>query len=184
MATPGSTCWKEAHASHTPLTIISTSTAPMSSRTAPASCARWTSASSTLDQLCVGGADLVVGQPGVGEGVEQRPVDLLAPDRLIDQVEQRRPGIRRLERGVAAGDRLVHPLHHDRRDQVLLGGEVAKQRSAADARLLGDLADADVEPALTEHLGGGIDQAPAVSLGVGPQASGLFLHGGNQFSYF
>jgi len=44
------------------------------------------------------------------------------------------------------------------------------------AGLLGDVADADLQPALAEHLGRGLDQAPAVALSVGAEPAGFFLH--------
>jgi hypothetical protein len=77
---------------------------------------------------------------------------------------------------VAARDRLVHPLDHDRGDQMLLGGEVAEQRGPADSGPLRDLADAHLEPALAEHLRGGIQQPPPVAPRIGAQRSRVRFH--------
>ncbi len=99
--------------------------------------------------------------------LEQRAVELLTAGELVEEVEQRRlrVGACRATRG--RGRDLTHPLDDDRGDQMLLGGEVPKQRAAADAGALGDLGDADVEAPLAEQLRGGLEQAPPVALGVG-----------------
>ena len=130
----GSTCWNERRASHTPLTIIITSTrADVGAHRAGVLGARHQRVEHA-EQLACGPARISsLASHVVGDRVEQRPVGLLAPDRLLDELEQRLAGIGRLQRRLAAADRLVHPLDDDRGDQVLLGGEVAKQRPAAHA---------------------------------------------------
>ena len=54
-------------------------------------------------ELGVRGVDLVVGQPGVVETVEQGPIGFGAPDRLIDHREQRLPGVARRPAGPGPG---------------------------------------------------------------------------------
>ena len=104
------------------------------------------------------GSDLVPRQPRVVERFEQAPVDLLAPDHLAEELEQGvlGLGVGGVEQRLADGDYFVHPLGDDRRDQVLLAGEVAKQSAAPDAGGLGDLGHADVETALAEQGLGGL----------------------------
>ena len=164
----GSICWKALAAWHTPLNSISTSSAPTSWRTAPAACARDQQLIEHADDLRVGGADVVVGEERVGDGVEQGAVELLATDDLVDEPEQRPAGVGRVEQLSPPCHRLAHPLDHDRCDQVLLGREVAEQRPASDAGARRDLADAHLEAALAEQGLGGVQQTAAVSLGVCP----------------
>ena len=128
------------------------------------------------------GPDLVVGEPHVSDRLEHRPVDLLAPDDLGEELEQRLAWIGSLEQALGQVHGLAHPLDQDRRDQSLLGGEVPEQRAPAHAGPLGDLAYANVEPALAEQLPGSVEHAPAVSLGIGTESPFPWRHR-YRFSY-
>ena len=95
------------------------------------------------------------------------PVELLAPNQLLQETEQRLDRVSGVQQCPGLLDGLAHPLDHDRRDQILLGREVAKQGPATHAGALRDLADADLEPALAEQRLGCVQQPPAVALGIG-----------------
>jgi hypothetical protein len=118
----------------------------------------------------VSGTDLGIDQECLLNGFEQRARALLARGRRVEELEQRLPRVRCVEQLAAERDRLVHRVDDDRRDQVLLGGEVAKQRPATHAGALCDLRDAHIEAALAEQLGGCVEQPPAVAFGIGPGA--------------
>jgi hypothetical protein len=75
-----------------------------------------------------------------------------------------------LERG--GGDAVEH-VAHGGGDELLLGGEVPEGGALPDAGAGGDLSDGGVEPALAEHLHGGIEQRTPVALGVGTLAPRL-----------
>ncbi len=93
-----------------PFISMSTSSAPTSSRTAPAACARVSSASSTPDHLDVRGADLRIGQERVGDRLEQGAVDLLGARHRLQEREQRRTRIGSSSSSRPRGHRLRHPL--------------------------------------------------------------------------
>ena len=120
------------------------------------------------DDLGVGGADVLVGQERVSHRVEQATVELLAADHLLEEAEQRLAGVLSVEQLAAVLGGLAHPLDHDRRDQVLLGREVAEQRAATDPRPLGDLGHSHLQAALLEQGLSRVQEPPAVSLRVGP----------------
>ena len=183
MPTSGSTCWKDAQASHTPLIIISTSTALDVGAHRPGRLGARHQRVEHAQQLGVGGADLVVGQPLVVERLEQRPVGLLAARRTGRcSANSASPGSSALEQRPARG----RPTRRIRSTTIAaircsLVGKLRNSVPRPTPALLGDLADADLQPALAEHLRRGLDQAPAVALGVGPQrpagsASIVLLH--------
>ena len=92
---------------------------------------------------------------------------LLAVDDLVQEAEQRLARIVGARAARGPRRRVVHPLDHDRGDQVLLGGEVAKQRPAADARALRDLADARRRArARRTAPRRRVEQPPPVALGI------------------
>ena len=93
------------------------------------------------------------------------------PDHLLEEHEQRLVRVVGALELTSRRGGLVHPLDDDRRDQVLLGREVAEQRPAADAGALGDLADADIEAAGPEQFLGRVEQPPPIALRVGPTPS-------------
>ena len=86
------------------------------------------------------------------------------------QREQRVGLLELLEGG--GGDAVEH-VAHGGGDQVLLGGEVPEGGALPDAGAGGDLSDCGVEPALAEHLHGGVEQRAPVALGVGALAPRL-----------
>ena len=91
-------------------------------------------------------------------------------DRLIDQVEQRLAGHRALP--APPGPGLIDSFIRSTRIAAIRCSLVGKLRNSVprpDPGLLGDLADADVEPPLAEHLGRGVEQPAPVALGVGTQ---------------
>ena len=137
-------------------------------RTAPASWARTSSCVEHTDDLGLGRADLRVGldtcRATASNSARSRCWRPTISSRNSNRAVSGSADSTQL---LAADGRLFHPVRHDRCDQVLLRGEVAKQRPAADAGALGDLADADVEPAFAEQRLGGVEQPPPVSLGVG-----------------
>src|SRR6185437_15276119 len=63
----------------------------------------------------------------------------------------------------------VEAIHEQRLDQLLLGAEPPVDRADADPRMTGDLVQADLEPALVEHLRGRRQDPLPVPLGVPPQ---------------
>ena len=173
---PGRRAGTSATASHTPLIIISTSSAPTSARTAPAACARAQERVEHADQLGVRRADLVVGQERVGDGLEQRPVGLLAPDHLVDELEQGLARVRRLEqrprrapaprasarrRSPRSGPPWRGSCETASRDRRPRARRSRRRRHRARAR---------------RRSRGGVEQPPAVALGVRPQPARLFLH--------
>ena len=128
------------------------------------------------EDLAVRRADLLAAEPCLVHRLEQRTVELLASDDVGDEVEQRLPGIRGIQELPTADRGVMHPFGDDRRDQVLLRGEVPKQGSAPEACGPCDLRDADVEPSLAEQPVRSFEQTLAVALGVGPKLSLLYGH--------
>jgi hypothetical protein len=92
----------------------------MSLRITPASCARATQLLEHADELGVRLHDLGVREERVRDRLEQGPVGLLVANHLVHELEQRGPGIGRLEQRPTAGRGLTHLLADDRGDQVLL----------------------------------------------------------------
>ena len=99
--------------------------------------------------------------------VEERAIrgDHLSAARhqLADRREAGRPGRADLERD-RAHER--HAVDQDRADEVRLRREVAKQRPLRDPGARGDLARADVDPALRERVGRRLEQQPPIALSV------------------
>src|SRR5216684_2141048 len=87
----------------------------------------------------------------------------------LHEGHQAGPGIGDLERVVRDGRDRVETVHEQRLDQFLLGPEPAVDGADPDAGVTGDLVEADLEPALVERLGGRLQDALPVPLGVPAQ---------------
>ena len=156
-----------------------TSKAPRSSRTRPASRSALDDVLEHVQQLAVGVVD---GRgrraPRAVDGLDQAAVAHVHAGELGHE----RQDARRPRGGSAASDArplgdLRQPVDDDRRDQV--APCVGKRRNTVPwptpARRAISAARAS-RPRSANTVGGGVEQAPAVALGVGAQRAGLGVH--------
>src|SRR5436189_86228 len=108
---------------------------------------------------------------GTGSGVTpSRPGRM--PSRIRVRYRRQMSGSAACEGLLADGRDRVEAVHEQRLDQLFLGAEPPVDGADADPRMTGDLVQADLEPALVEHLGGCHQDPLPVPLGVPPQWPG------------
>ena len=110
--------------------------------------------------------------PAVGGEHQHLPQAEVARHGLghpLHEEHQTGPGVRRRDGLLADRRDRVEAIHEQRLDQLLLSAEPPVDGADTDPRMTGDLVQADLEPALAEHLRGRRQDPLPVPLGIAPQ---------------
>ena len=110
------------------------------------------------------------------DDVVEALVGRLHPRGAVEELGERLAGVRLLvDLGGEPLD-LAEDVLEDRPDERLLGGEAPVQRALPDPGAARDLLHPDVQPGLRERRPRGIQDAGAISSGIGPQRPDVSLH--------